>query len=288
MSYSESNYERKLESRPLYKNPPSLIAFTLAILVLCVVAFTIVCLCRYCFISVIHTWAFQRTTSGSLIRLSPNRSPPRGLNPSLLQIFPTFLYGNVKDLRKENYNLECAICLVEFEDDSMLRLLTICCHVFHQECIDSWLRSNKTCPICRRDLDSPTTNQEVQQKSIDNEESDDDVHIDMREAEGGDEESERDHRHKHEHECEHKHDEDYKVFVSISGQQHQHEEEQRVARSHSTGHSIVLIRGGEENDGDKYTLRLPKHVITRHIGSRSCSNYREVTRPISPDHTGKS
>ncbi|KAJ0601693.1 putative transcription factor C2H2 family [Helianthus annuus] len=29
------------------------------------------------------------------------------------------------------------------------RLLLLCCHAFHVECIDAWLKSNQTCPLCR-------------------------------------------------------------------------------------------------------------------------------------------
>ncbi|KAG5007797.1 hypothetical protein JHK82_025723 [Glycine max] len=43
--------------------------------------------------------------------------------------------------------------LLQFDSDSMLRLLTVCYHVFHQQCIDLWLSSHKTCPVCRTDLD---------------------------------------------------------------------------------------------------------------------------------------
>ena len=48
--------------------------------------------------------------------------------------------------------LECAVCLREFEDDETLRLIPKCDHVFHTECIDVWLASNVTCPLCRTDL----------------------------------------------------------------------------------------------------------------------------------------
>lgn len=84
-----------------------------------------------------------------------NVKPRTGLDPSLILAFPTLVYSNVKHLRQENTDLECAICLSEFQDVSVLRLLTVCYHVFHQECIDLWLESHTSCPVCRANLDLP-------------------------------------------------------------------------------------------------------------------------------------
>ncbi|MCD9560287.1 hypothetical protein HAX54_018809 [Datura stramonium] len=75
-----------------------------------------------------------------------------GLDPVVIASFPTFLYSDVKDLKIGNSALECAICLNEFEDDETLRLLPKCSHVFHPNCIDVWLLSHITCPVCRADL----------------------------------------------------------------------------------------------------------------------------------------
>lgn len=44
---------------------------------------------------------------------------------------------------------DCAVCLSKFEAVDQLRLLPLCCHAFHVECIDAWLKSNLTCPLCR-------------------------------------------------------------------------------------------------------------------------------------------
>uniref|UniRef100_A0A0G4H432 RING-type domain-containing protein n=1 Tax=Chromera velia CCMP2878 TaxID=1169474 RepID=A0A0G4H432_9ALVE len=41
----------------------------------------------------------------------------------------------------------CPICLGEWEPGEQLRLLP-CVHVFHQSCIDKWLRKNCVCPLC--------------------------------------------------------------------------------------------------------------------------------------------
>ncbi|KAL6008356.1 hypothetical protein ACLOJK_033865 [Asimina triloba] len=79
---------------------------------------------------------------------------PRGLPTSIISSFPTFTYSSVKDkdVRHGNDRPECTVCLAEFSDDDELRMLTGCSHVFHLECIDLWLQTHTTCPICRRDL----------------------------------------------------------------------------------------------------------------------------------------
>ncbi|XP_050907980.1 RING-H2 finger protein ATL29-like [Lathyrus oleraceus] len=280
MSSLEPDYE--IPPAPIYRTPPILVAFTFTILILLFVAFSIVYLCKYCFQGLFHTWALQRTTSGSLVRLSPERSPPRGLDNTLLDKFPTFVYSSVKYLREEkSCSLECAICLLEFEDDSMLRHLTICCHVFHQECIDLWLESHKTCPVCRTDLDLHP-NQTAKQGDNDNDNDNnnnnnvdadegmmqlpcDAIHIDVGEEERDivGEITEAQINANCQHDCEN---------TSMP-----RGEEPRFSKSHSTGHSIVMIRG-EEKDNPKYTLRLPEHVIRGgHNSSKSCTTYNEMT-----------
>uniref|UniRef100_J3MP35 RING-type E3 ubiquitin transferase n=1 Tax=Oryza brachyantha TaxID=4533 RepID=J3MP35_ORYBR len=45
---------------------------------------------------------------------------------------------------------ECAVCLAELsERETTGRLLPVCGHGFHEECIVTWLRVNTTCPVCR-------------------------------------------------------------------------------------------------------------------------------------------
>ncbi|OEL27806.1 hypothetical protein BAE44_0011173 [Dichanthelium oligosanthes] len=44
---------------------------------------------------------------------------------------------------------DCAVCLGEFSDGELVRLLPRCAHPFHAPCIDTWLRAHVSCPICR-------------------------------------------------------------------------------------------------------------------------------------------
>ncbi|XP_062220993.1 E3 ubiquitin-protein ligase EL5-like [Phragmites australis] len=47
---------------------------------------------------------------------------------------------------------ECAVCLEVFQAGERRRVLPRCGHGFHAECVDSWLRKNRRCPICRAEV----------------------------------------------------------------------------------------------------------------------------------------
>ncbi|XP_019168931.1 PREDICTED: RING-H2 finger protein ATL54-like [Ipomoea nil] len=44
---------------------------------------------------------------------------------------------------------ECPVCLSEFREDEILRVLPNCKHAFHVACVDAWLKSHANCPVCR-------------------------------------------------------------------------------------------------------------------------------------------
>ncbi|XP_078442765.1 TOXICOS EN LEVADURA 4 [Wolffia australiana] len=47
---------------------------------------------------------------------------------------------------------DCAVCLSEFKLHDQLRLLPSCRHAFHASCVDTWLRSSRSCPLCRASI----------------------------------------------------------------------------------------------------------------------------------------
>lgn len=53
------------------------------------------------------------------------------------------------DYKVEDGCVECAVCLESFKEGDKCRLLPICKHTFHAQCIDSWLFKTAACPICR-------------------------------------------------------------------------------------------------------------------------------------------
>jgi hypothetical protein len=46
----------------------------------------------------------------------------------------------------------CTICLIEFINGERVVFLLPCLHYFHSQCIGPWIRSNSTCPVCRRPI----------------------------------------------------------------------------------------------------------------------------------------
>ncbi|KAJ6794962.1 RING-H2 finger protein ATL46-like [Iris pallida] len=69
-----------------------------------------------------------------------------GLDQAFIDALPVFLYREIIGSKEP---FDCAVCLCEFSRDDQLRLLPICGHAFHLDCIDTWLLSNSTCPLCR-------------------------------------------------------------------------------------------------------------------------------------------
>ncbi|KAH8949923.1 hypothetical protein BDL97_10G057200 [Sphagnum fallax] len=72
-----------------------------------------------------------------------------GVDQAFIDTLPVFLYGTIRGLKD---GADCAVCLSEFGEEDRLRLLPKCKHCFHLDCIDTWLLSNSTCPLCRQSL----------------------------------------------------------------------------------------------------------------------------------------
>lgn len=66
-----------------------------------------------------------------------------GLEKSVIAALPMFEFDSKVGA------LECAVCLEEFEDGEKGRTLPKCGHHFHLDCVDMWLHSHSTCPLCR-------------------------------------------------------------------------------------------------------------------------------------------
>ena len=50
-----------------------------------------------------------------------------------------------------NEHTSCAVCLEDYVEGESLRTLP-CLHQFHTKCVDTWLKQNRACPICKIDV----------------------------------------------------------------------------------------------------------------------------------------
>ncbi|KAL6968961.1 RING-type E3 ubiquitin transferase [Sarracenia purpurea var. burkii] len=262
-----------------YASPPVTLILSVILLVFFFVGFFSIYFCR-CLVENIVCLCYFRHDRAENPSGQTNTNVSPGLDPSIMQTFPTFPYRSVKDLRKEKYGLECAICLSEFGDDDVLRLLTPCCHIFHQDCIDLWLEAHKTCPVCRRNLDEPGKSPEKSPAPTNyspmhgiNEDAPMEDHtfsitITDGDARGGPSEGGT-----------------AAAAVppgapqsteKIGGGQ---KERKKFPRSHSTGHSL-MVQTSTKNGEDRFTLRLPENLhanlVRGHNWSRSCTTFGEI------------
>ncbi|XP_073125227.1 RING-H2 finger protein ATL16-like [Henckelia pumila] len=111
----------------------------------------------------------DRFSSSRRRRLAENhplsRSPVpenRGLNEAAIRTIPLFKFnkGNGKAPAVRNSS-ECAVCLIEFQEEEQLKIIPNCAHFFHIDCIDVWLQNNANCPLCRTSVSATPTSREI-------------------------------------------------------------------------------------------------------------------------------
>ncbi|KAG8049929.1 hypothetical protein GUJ93_ZPchr0009g1152 [Zizania palustris] len=188
-----------------------------------------------------------------------------GLDQAVLQTFPTMAYGDVKAHKEIKGALECAVCLSEFDDDEMLRLLPKCSHVFHPDCIDMWLASHVTCPVCRANL---TPDPEIPTPALLPEEVPPPASADH--AASGEaaavvidvEETEEERIIREEAAELTRIGSLKRALRSKSGRA-----PTRFPRSHSTGHSLSSAASAGAAGTERFTLRLPDHVLREVIAA---------------------
>ncbi|KAK9159137.1 hypothetical protein Scep_005711 [Stephania cephalantha] len=115
-----------------------IILFSLLIL------FTLLCLyarwvCRYSD----HQPAASTTNAAA-----PPDGTAAGLDHATINSFPTLLHCSSSD----ETAAQCSICLSSFRDEEKVKVLPDCNHTYHPHCVDEWLSSRSSCPLCRASL----------------------------------------------------------------------------------------------------------------------------------------
>ncbi|KAL4361972.1 hypothetical protein GQ457_04G031040 [Hibiscus cannabinus] len=73
-----------------------------------------------------------------------------GLDQTIINSYPKFQFNKESAAAGScNLNTTCSICLCEYKDSEMLRMMPECRHHFHVFCVDAWLKLNGSCPVCR-------------------------------------------------------------------------------------------------------------------------------------------
>ncbi|KAK1284034.1 RING-H2 finger protein ATL11 [Acorus calamus] len=84
----------------------------------------------------------------------PSASRGGGADPAVVKALPLFAY-EAREKAAASASAEvvaaedCVVCLSEFEEGEVVKAIPACGHVFHVGCIDAWLSSHDSCPLCR-------------------------------------------------------------------------------------------------------------------------------------------
>nr|XP_043608713.1 E3 ubiquitin-protein ligase MPSR1-like [Erigeron canadensis] len=59
---------------------------------------------------------------------------------------------------------ECAICMMEYDGESLLAKEMPCKHKFHADCVNKWLGIRGSCPVCRFEMPVDEEEEEKRQE----------------------------------------------------------------------------------------------------------------------------
>lgn len=116
----------------------SFVIVTFLPLITPIILLLLICCCLPCFLR-------------ALVRWVELQDAPEGATEQDLDSLETFKW--TPTLFKEHkaaQSTECPICMIDYDEDSDIMILP-CHHGLHQACLVSWLKLNKTCPMCRSD-----------------------------------------------------------------------------------------------------------------------------------------
>ncbi|XP_010912670.1 RING-H2 finger protein ATL58 [Elaeis guineensis] len=93
-------------------------------------------------------WQSLRMRASHLGRGEVPRSSESGLKKEVREMLPVVIFKASFLIRET----QCSVCLGEYQPNDRLQRIPQCGHTFHVDCIDHWLTTNTTCPLCRASL----------------------------------------------------------------------------------------------------------------------------------------
>ncbi|KAK4803214.1 hypothetical protein SAY86_001417 [Trapa natans] len=72
-----------------------------------------------------------------------------GLTQAVINSYPKFSFEKDTTRPVGSDTTTCSICLCDYKESEMLRIMPECRHCFHLICLDVWLKFNGSCPVCR-------------------------------------------------------------------------------------------------------------------------------------------
>ena len=89
----------------------------------------------------------QQNEENNIINDLDLRSKDKDLN-TILKFLPVW---EIRENKKHENNNNCVICLNDFDIGDIISALP-CCHVFHTECIENWMKNELSCPVCKFEI----------------------------------------------------------------------------------------------------------------------------------------
>ncbi|GJN32291.1 hypothetical protein PR202_gb20788 [Eleusine coracana subsp. coracana] len=72
-----------------------------------------------------------------------------GMSREMINRIPKTRFSDASNCDQDTENSCCSVCLQDFRAQHFVRALPHCQHIFHVQCIDSWLLRHASCPLCR-------------------------------------------------------------------------------------------------------------------------------------------
>ncbi|CAN1140215.1 RING-H2 finger protein ATL56 [Linum perenne] len=95
-------------------------------------------------------------------RSSSSRVIRRRLSQADLDKLPCYEYRSSKNITNVEFaEADCAVCLESFKTGERCRVLPVCKHSFHAQCVDGWLLKIPICPICRGNISDSSSSMMV-------------------------------------------------------------------------------------------------------------------------------